>query len=67
MRATNMIVSIVIMLGGLGYIIFGAHKGETVCFAVGWAMLSYARISFLKDDIDELKKEIKDLKEKLKK
>ena len=67
MRIVNMIFSVIIGLGGCGYIIAGFHDKDMASVAVGWVMITYARQELVRDDIHELKDEIKDLKEKLKK
>ena len=63
-RIVNMVITILIGICGLYYLCAGAHNGEVVYIAAGWAMLTYAKQEILYDDVREIKDEIKNLKNK---
>ena len=68
MRVVNMVFAIIVGVGGLAYIIAGVRNENFASVAAGWAMLAYSRQEIIRDDIHELKDEIKELKnQKLKK
>lgn len=62
LKIVNAVITILIAVCGLYYLCAGAHNGEVVYIAAGWAMLTYARQELLYEDVREIKDEIKKFK-----